>query len=212
MGLRIFIVDDHCVLRAGLRALLSGEANLEVVGEAADGEEAIRLVPQIKPDIVLMDITLPGMNGLETAKKILEQLPDVRVLMLTVHKDHSLAREALNFGVSGYILKQAAESELINAIQAIAHGGLYIDPFITRPLLQQQSQDPPLTTFPESITPREVEVLKLIARGYTNRQIAEKLYISVRTVESHRENIMDKLDLTSRVELVRYAHMHGLID
>lgn len=212
MGYRIFIVDDHSVLRAGLRALLSGEANLEVVGEAADGEEAIRQVPQIKPDIVLMDITLPGMNGLETAKRILEQQPGVRVLMLTAHKDHSLAWEALSFGAAGFILKQAAESELINAIHAVARGGLYIDPFITRPLLQQQSQVPPLTAFPESITPREVEVLKLIARGYTNRQISEKLCISVRTVESHRANIMDKLDLTSRVELVRYARSHDLID
>jgi two-component system, NarL family, response regulator NreC len=211
MGIKLLVVDDHGVLRAGLRALLSQEADLEIVGEAADGEEAIRQAIRTRPDIVLMDITLPGINGLQATKEIVTRLPGVRVLMLTVHTDNGLAREALNFGASGYILKQAVESELINAIHAVGRGGLYIDPSITRRLLQSHPQVTPSLSYNEPITPRESEVLQLIARGYTNRQIGEKLCISVRTVESHRANIMEKLNLNSRVELVRYAREHDLL-
>jgi len=212
MGIRTLIVDDHGVLRAGLRALLAGEADLEVVGEAADGDEALRMAGELSPEVVLMDITMPGMDGIEATRKLLAEMPSARVLLLTVHADSSLLREALQAGAAGYILKRAVESELINAIRAVARGDLYIDPAMTRALLTEPARNPCRDNLNETLTSRETEVLQLIAGGYTNRQIAEKLTISVRTVEGHRANIMGKLDLRSRVELVRYARETGLID
>lgn len=212
MGIRTLIVDDHGVLRAGLRALLASEAHLEVVGEAADGDEALRMAGELSPEVVLMDITMPGMDGIEATRKLLARLPSARVLLLTVHTDSSLLREALQAGAAGYILKRAVESELINAIYAVARGDLYIDPAMTRALLAEPARGPSRDNLNETLTTRETEVLQLIASGYTNRQIAEKLTISVRTVEGHRANIMGKLDLRSRVELVRYARENGLID
>lgn len=212
MGIRTLIVDDHGVLRAGLRALLAGEADLEVVGEAADGDEALRMAGELSPEVVLMDITMPGMDGIEATRKLLAEMPSARVLLLTVHADSSLLREALKAGAAGYILKRAVESELINAIRAVARGDLYIDPAMTRALLTEPARNPCRDNLNETLTSRETEVLQLIAGGYTNRQIAEKLTISVRTVEGHRANIMGKLDLRSRVELVRYARETGLID
>ena len=212
MRIRTLIVDDHGVLRAGLRALLASEADLEVVGEAADGDEALRMAGELSPEVVLMDITMPGMDGIEATRKLLAEMPSARVLLLTVHADSSLLREALKAGAAGYILKRAVESELINAIRAVARGDLYIDPAMTRALLTEPARNPCRDNLNETLTSRETEVLQLIAGGYTNRQIAEKLTISVRTVEGHRANIMGKLDLRSRVELVRYARETGLID
>jgi two-component system response regulator NreC len=192
--------------------LLAGEADLEVVGEAADGDEALRMAGELSPEVVLMDITMPGMDGIEATRKLLAEMPSARVLLLTVHADSSLLREALKAGAAGYILKRAVESELINAIRAVARGDLYIDPAMTRALLTEPARNPCRDNLNETLTSRETEVLQLIAGGYTNRQIAEKLTISVRTVEGHRANIMGKLDLRSRVELVRYARETGLID
>jgi two-component system response regulator NreC len=192
--------------------LLAGEADLEVVGEAADGDEALRMAGELSPEVVLMDITMPGMDGIEATRKLLAEMPSARVLLLTVHADSSLLREALQAGAAGYILKRAVESELINAIRAVARGDLYIDPAMTRALLTEPARNPCRDNLNETLTSRETEVLQLIAGGYTNRQIAEKLTISVRTVEGHRANIMGKLDLRSRVELVRYARETGLID
>lgn len=212
MSVRIIIVDDHNVLRTGLRALLSTETVLEVVGEAADGEEAIILSKQLHPDVIIMDITMPGINGLETAKKILSDAPGVKVLFLTMHEDVNLLQEALDIGAVGYVLKRAVESELINAIHAVTRGDLYVDPALTRALFQRTASPPPSNLVAESISPRETEVLKLIAQGYTNRQIGDTLCISIRTVESHRANIMQKLNIKSRVELVRYALDHGIFD
>lgn len=212
MGAKILIVDDHGVLRAGLRALLDGESNMVVVGDAADGEEAIHQAIELNPDVILMDINMPGLDGLEVTQKILARLPATRVLLLTVHEDSSLMRKALDVGAAGYILKRAVESELINAIHAVARGDIYVDPAMTRALLEKSSSKPSNHGYLEPLSPRETEVLKLIARGYTNRQIAGKLTISVRTVESHRANLMDKLDLRSRVELVRYAREHSMLD
>jgi two-component system response regulator NreC len=192
--------------------LLASEADLEVVGEAADGDEALRMAGELSPEVVLMDITMPGMDGIEATRKLLAEMPSARVLLLTVHADSSLLREALQAGAAGYILKRAVESELINAIRAVARGDLYIDPAMTRALLTEPARNPCRDNLNETLTSRETEVLQLIAGGYTNRQIAEKLTISVRTVEGHRANIMGKLDLRSRVELVRYARETGLID
>jgi two-component system response regulator NreC len=212
MAISVFIVDDHSIFRTGLQTLLSEETDLKIVGEAADGKEAVLKAEQLNPEIIVMDINLPGMNGLETTKEILARLPGAKVLFLTVHEDSKMLREALDIGGVGYILKRAVESELINAIRAVARGDMYIYPSMTRAFLKEASTPSPPTGHTEPITTRESEVLTLIARGYTNRQIGEKLCISVRTVESHRANIMDKLNLTSRVELVRYARAHGLLD
>jgi two-component system response regulator NreC len=213
MPLRILIADDHGVLRAGLRALLNTEPELEVVGEAANGDEALRLTKALQPDVVLMDISMPGLGGIEATRRLLELQPDLRVLILTVHEDRALLQEALRVGAAGYILKRAAESELVDAIHAVERGDLYVHSAMTRALLPDLSAKPavePRGT--ESLTPREIEVLRLIATGHTNRQIADRLTLSVRTVESHRANLMDKLSLRSRVELVRYAAKHGLLE
>ena len=212
MSIRILIADDHGVLRAGLRALLSDEPDLEVVGEAPDGQMALRLADELRPDIVLLDVNMPGLGGVEVAQRLKETLPNLRVLILTAHEDESLLREAIHAGAAGYIVKRAVESELINAIHAVSHGDLYVHPTMTRALLKDMSVIPtaeePLA---ESLTPREIEVLRLIAQGYTNGQVAKELNLSVRTVESHRANLMGKLNLHSRVELVKYAIEKGLI-
>jgi two-component system response regulator NreC len=213
MPRRIIVADDHGVLRAGLRALLNDEPDLEVAGEAADGDEALRLTRELEPDIVLMDINMPGCGGIETTRRLMELRPNVRVLILTVHEDKSLLQAAIRAGAAGYILKRAVESELIDAIRAVAHGDLYVHPAMTRALLEDTHHIPAMEReVTQTLTPREVEVLRLIAQGHTNRQIADLLHIGVRTVESHRANLMDKLGLRSRVELVRYASKHGLLD
>jgi two-component system response regulator NreC len=213
MPRRIIVADDHGVLRAGLRALLNDEPDLEVAGEAADGDEALRLTRELEPDIVLMDINMPGCGGIETTRRLMELRPNVRVLILTVHEDKSLLQAAIRAGAAGYILKRAVESELIDAIRAVAHGDLYVHPAMTRALLEDTHHIPAMEReVTQTLTPREVEVLRLIAQGHTNRQIADLLHIGVRTVESHRANLMGKLGLRSRVELVRYASKHGLLD
>lgn len=213
MPIKILIADDHGVLRAGLRALLNAAPDMQVVGEAADGAETLRLVEELHPDVVLLDISMPGPSGIEITRQLKEQLPQARVLILSVHEDESLLREAIRAGATGYIIKRAIESELINAIHAVWRGDLYVHPAMTRALLQDAPPSRAANQTPLSVlTPRETEVLRLIAQGHTNRQIAEVLCISVRTVESHRANLMDKLGFRSRVKLVRYAREHGLLE
>ena len=216
--IRILIADDHGVLRAGLHALLDAAPDMETVGEATTGDEALRLAGELHPDVVLLDISMPGPGGIEVTRRIEEALPDVRVLILTVHKDEALLREAIQAGAAGYITKSAIEPELINAIQAVYRGDLYVHPTMTRALFrdlapaQRSAGDETPDKDPiEPLTPREREVLRLIAQGYTNREAADVLSISVRTVESHRANIMGKLGLRGRVELVRYAIQNHLI-
>ena len=195
-----------------MRALLKSDSNLEVVGEAENGEETLRLAMQLNPDIVLMDMNMPGMNGVETTRQLIKQNADLRVLVLTIHEDYEMVREAIQAGAAGYIIKRAADSELTNAIQAVSRGELYVHPAMTRALLNPQTQDTAKSIGGESLTSRELEVLRLLAQGYTNKQIAEELSVSVRTVETHRANITGKLNIRSRVELLRYATKHGLID
>ena len=212
MPIKILVADDHGVLRAGLRALLNDEPDFLVVGEADSGEEALKIAKKISPDIVLMDLNMPGMGGIETARKMVKSHPQTRVLILTVHEDNELLKEAINAGASGYILKRAVESELIYAIHAVVRGDLYIHSAMTRALLLNTPEEQPdVPDSAEELTPRELEVLRLIAEGHTNRQIADLLSLSVRTVESHRSNLMEKLNLHSRVELVRYAHRNHLL-
>jgi two-component system response regulator NreC len=212
MSIRILIADDHGLLRAGLRALLNAEPDLDVVGEAMDGEQALKLTRSLQPDIVLMDISMPGCGGIEAAQLLTKEHANVRVLMLTVHEDTELLQEAIRSGAAGYIVKRAVESELVNAIRAVSRGDLYIHPVMTRALFSNTlpvSAEKPETI--EELTPREVEILRLLAQGHINREIAQLLSLSIRTVESHRANILGKLNLHSRVELVRYAKERGLI-
>jgi two-component system response regulator NreC len=212
MPLRVLIADDHGVLRAGLRALLKTEESLQVVDEAADGDTALRLASRLRPDIVLLDLSMPGPGGIEVTRKLKEMLPATHVLILTVHEDETLMREALEAGASGYIIKRAVESELISAIHAVSRGELYVHPAMTKWLLKQPAPAAPKRRDPAALTRRETEVLRLIAKGHTNSQIAEVLGLSVRTVESHRANLMGKLGLQSRVELVRYAVKNKLLE
>jgi len=179
------------------------------VGEAADGGEGLKQAARLQPDVVLLDISMPGMSGIEVTRLLASQFPELRILLLTIHEDTSLLREAILAGASGYILKRAVETELIEAIRAVANGAIYVHPAMTRALLAEQ-KSPARRPTEATLTLRERDVLRLLVKGYTNRQIAEELTLSVRTVESHRANLMTKLDLHSRVDLVRYAAENGI--
>lgn len=213
MSIRTLIADDHGVMRAGLRAILEDEPELQVVGEAANGEEALHLAGEYQPDVVLLDIGMPGMDGIEVTRRLVKLSPKIRVLILSVYEDESLLREAIKAGASGYVIKRAAEEELISAIRAVSRGDMYIHPAITRLLLKDLSPTVEARKdMLESLTPREREVMDYIIRGYTNRQIAEALSISIRTVEGHRASLFGKLGLKNRVELVEFAEKYGLRD
>ncbi len=210
--INILIADDHAIVRTGLRALLRSEPGLQLVGEATGGYEAIELVGKTRPDILILDLSMPDLDGIAVTRQLKPQYPNLRILILTVHEDEAMLREAIRAGASGYIVKHAAEAELIAAIETIRRGDLYVDPAMLRVLLVEPKK--PRTEQPASpdpLTPRETDVLKLIVQGYTNRQVGEELGISVRTVEGHRANLLEKLGLRTRVELVRYARDRGLI-
>ena len=211
MTVRILITDDHGFIRAGLRALLNNNAEMQVVAVASNGEEALRAAEQARPDVALLDISMPGPDGIEVARRLKEINPSIHVLIMTMHEDSALLREALSAGASGYIVKRAVESELVSAIQAVSRGELYVHPSLTRSLLEGLNATPRPSSEAEALSPREIDVLRLIAAGYTNRQIAEVLILSVRTVESHRASIMDKLGLHTRAELAQYATDRGLL-
>lgn len=215
MPIRLLVADDHGLLRAGLVALLNAESGMTVVGEAEDEHSAVSLTVEKKPDIVLMDISMPDSGGIQATRRIKQLVPESRILILTVHEDKGLMQEAIRAGAMGYILKRAIKSELVNAIQAVMRGELYLHPAMARLLfLQTPPQQPEVRMTPEPFEPltfRETEVLRLIARGYTNSQIGESLHISVRTVEYHRGNLTAKLNLRSRAELMMYAEEKGLI-
>ncbi len=209
---RILLADDHGVLRAGLRMLINAEPNLEVVAEAADGEEALALIIKLQPELAILDISMPGLNGLEVVEKLSGVENQTRVLILTVHEDTFLLRKALKLGAAGYILKQAVETELIDAVRAALKGDVYIHPVLTRELVKGLTSKKTPAEQSEKLTQRELEVLYLIVQGFTSRDIANELNISARTVETHRANIMQKLNLRTRVELVRYAKLHHIIE
>ena len=213
MSIRILIADDHGVLRAGLVALLSAEPGMEVVGEADDENTAVSQAVEKRPDVILMDVSMPESGGIQATRRIKKLAPESRVLILTVHEDKGLMQEAIHAGAMGYILKRAIKSELINAIHTVLRSELYLHPDMTRLMFMEDSTPATSTNgfFPEPLTSREIEVLRLIAQGYTNNQTAEILCISVRTVEYHRGNLTAKLNLRSRVDLMRYAEEKGLI-
>ncbi len=214
MTIRILIADDHSLIRTGLRTILNAHPGFEIVGEAADGSEALRLAQDLRPDVVLTDISMPGPvgGGITVARRLKETQPDIRVLILTVHEDESLLREAVRVGAAGYIVKRAAETELINAIDAACRGDLYVHPAMTRVLFKEPTATAPGPLLDEALSQREIDVLRLLAKGYTNRQIADVLSLSMRTVEGHRSNLMSKLNLHSRVELTSFAEEHGLLE
>ncbi|HOG47769.1 MAG TPA: response regulator transcription factor [Anaerolineae bacterium] len=211
MSVRILVADDHGLVRAGLRALLNDEPNLEVVGEAADGAEALAQAAELAPDVVLMDVSMPGLGGIEATRRLMERAPGTRILIMTVHEDEGLLQESIRAGAAGYIVKRALESELIDAIRAVCQGHIYVHPAMTRALLGGAPSASADDESHEPLTPREREVLVRIAQGYTSRQIADEWTISVRTVESHRANLMAKLGLRSRADVVRYAREHGYL-
>lgn len=214
--IRIYLVDDHNVLRAGLRMLLDAETDMTVVGEAADVATAAEEVDELQPDVVILDLSLPHVNGLEGLAVLKEKTPDSRFLILTMHNDEQYLRLALAQGALGYVIKQAANEELLSAIRVVNQGGTYLHP-AHRGLLfdndlaaeakQSQRKDRPLAR----LSAREHEILVLVASGYTNRQAAEKLFLSEKTIETYKSRLMTKLNLSTRIELVRYALQHGLI-
>jgi DNA-binding NarL/FixJ family response regulator len=204
--IRVLIVDDHAILREGLRALLSYYDDVEVVGEAQDGGEALRLVEAVHPDIVLMDIAMPGMNGLEATRKIHDQFPGTQVLVLTQYEDWQYVMPLLKAGAAGFILKKALGEDLISAIRAIARGESFLYPPVAKVVLEQIQQVGEAAQIQnEELTVREREILSYIVGGLTNRQIAQSLSLSIKTVEWHRGNIMEKLGARSVAELVQYA-------
>ena len=210
MSIRILIADDHGLIRTGLRALLHSVDDITVVGEAQDGNDVLSQVAELKPDIVLMDISLPGLSGIEATRQVREISPATRVLALTVHEDEGMLREMLRAGAHGYILKRADDVELIQAIRSVSKGYMYIHPSLTSALVRDFSPLNDSQQSPEvTLTARELDVLLLLARGYTNRQIAEELNLSPRTVEGHRANLVSKLGVKSRVELMEYVEKHG---
>jgi two-component system response regulator NreC len=211
MTIRVLVVDDHAVVRAGLRRVLDAEADIETVGEAPTAERAVFEAIETKPDVVLMDVVMPGKTGIEGLPALLQALPDVRVLMLSMQDDPRYVREAFEAGASGYVLKEAADTDVVEAVRAVASGEQYVHPALGARLVAAETEERKRAES-DPLSEREREVLRLLALGHTNQEIAALLYISVRTAETHRAHIMQKLGLSSRAELVRYALDHGLVD
>lgn len=211
----VLLADDHGVLRSGLALLLNGQAELEVVGEASTGIEAIKLATELQPDLILLDLNMPGLNGLDALPTVKQESPDSKILILTMHNDPEYLRQAIKMGASGYILKKAADTELLSAMQAVLQGGLYVHPSMTKELLTdffpEQMQDEDRDIW-EILSPREQQVLRLVALGHTSAEIAEQLSLSVKTVETYRYRGMEKLGLQTRATLVRFALKRGLLD
>jgi len=209
---RIVLADDHALLREGIRALLSRESDIEVVGEASDGREAIARCRALKPDVVLMDIAMPGLGGLEAALEIRKECPETKILVLTQYEDREYVTRFLKVGAAGYVLKNSAGAELASAIRSVQRGGLVLDPQVARDALREPEPAADGEGDPyESLTDREKQVLKLVAEGKSNKEVAEVLGISVKTAMSHRERVMEKLGLHNRTDLIRFALKRGVI-
>jgi DNA-binding NarL/FixJ family response regulator len=217
-SIQILLADDHAVLRAGLKLLLDGEPDMRVIGEAADGAAVLPLSEACQPDLVLLDLAMPRLGGLDILPLLQKHVPLARVLILTMHDDEGYLRQALQEGTSGYVLKKAADVELLSAIRAVMRGEVYIHPAMTRPLLGDVMPESTLAKastgeeFWATLSDREQEVLQLVSLGYTNREIADRLSLSVKTVETYRARGMDKLQLRSRAALVRFALANDLMD
>jgi DNA-binding NarL/FixJ family response regulator len=209
--LRILIVDDHQIIRDGLKRLINAEADMEVVGEAGDGQMAWQQAKELQPDVVLMDVSMPKLNGAKATERLKKDCPETKVLALTAHEDKGYIGQMLQAGASGYVLKIAAAEELIKAIRVVVAGGAYLDPAVADKVVSNYIRQKSTKQSARSgaLTGREEEVLRLVAQGYINKEIAASLDISVKTVESHKTNFMEKLGLHSRAEIVRYALGQG---
>jgi DNA-binding NarL/FixJ family response regulator len=211
VSISVIVVDDHAVVRSGLKLLLDAQEDIEVVGEGGTAEQAVLRAQLHKPDVVLLDVVMPGKSGLEVVPEVLQVSPKSKVLVLSMQDDPSYVREAFAAGASGYVLKEAADTELVDAVRHVADGGNYVHPTLGARLIaaeaeeRRRAQEDPLSD-------REREILRLLALGHTNQEIAKMLYISVRTAEAHRAHIMRKLSLSTRAELVRYALREGLLE
>jgi DNA-binding NarL/FixJ family response regulator len=209
-SLRVFLADDHALLREGLRALVDSQADMECVGEAADGRAAVEQVQRIRPDVAVLDISMPGLDGLQAAKKLKECCPEVQLVTLTRHTDDGYLQQLLKAGVSGYVLKQSASSVLLTAVRAVATGNRFLDPAITGKVIGHYAgKVAGRGPRPQELSEREEEILRLIAWGYSNKEIAARLDISVKTVEAHKANAMRKLEMRSRIDIVRFAILQG---
>ncbi len=208
--MKILLADDHTIVRQGLKLILSAQPDLEVIGEAANGREAVELVQRLKPDLVLMDVAMPELNGIEATRRMVEVNSRIKILVLSMHKEAVYVREILRAGARGYILKDAIDTELLSAVRSVARGDGYISPAVSGALLNDYRKD--VTDPADLLSNREREVLQLIAEGKTNKEIATRLNLSVYTIDSHRGKIMEKLNLHSTGELVRFAIKHGLSD
>jgi DNA-binding NarL/FixJ family response regulator len=212
--LRIFLADDHAVVREGLKALINSQPDMQVIGEAEDGRAACQRARDLQPDIVILDVSMPHLNGAQAAEQLKRVCPNAKVLALTVHEDTGYLRQLLEAGAAGYVLKRSAAEELIRAIRIVAAGGIYLDPNLAGKLVnrfvRKQSTNDVLQG--SDLSDRETEVLRLMAQGYSNKEIAAQLNISIKTVETYKARSMEKLGLHSRVEIVRYALQQGWLD
>jgi two-component system response regulator NreC len=208
--IRVVVVDDHAVVRSGLRLLLDANEDIEVVGEAGNGKDAIFRARALKPDVMLLDVVMPGSSGIDVLPELLKESPETKVLVLSMQDDPSYVREAFGAGASGYVLKEAADEEVVSAVREIANGGRYVHPSLGARMVAAEAEEKAAAEA-DPLSEREREVLRLLALGHTNQEIAQTLYISVRTAESHRAHIMQKLRLSTRAELVRYALSSGLL-
>ncbi|HLO03790.1 MAG TPA: response regulator transcription factor [Symbiobacteriaceae bacterium] len=220
--IRVLLVDDHAILREGIRFLLTGSGEVDVVGEAGDGIEAIEMVAKLQPDAVLMDISMPRMNGIEATKELKKRQPNLPVLILSMYDSDEYVVPILKAGAAGYVLKRAAAQDLVSALKAVVSGQVILDPTVAQTVMAnlagagavvapQRERDETAVQALEQLTEREREVLTLIAQGLTNQEIADKLYISIKTVQAHRANLMEKLDLHAAVDLTKFAIRSGLI-
>jgi two-component system response regulator NreC len=209
--IRVLVVDDHAVVRTGLRRVLDAEPDVETVAEAATAERAVFEALEHKPDVVLMDVVMPGKSGIEGMPALLQAVPDTKVLILSMQDDPRYVREAFDAGASGYVLKEAADTDVVAAVRAVAAGERYLHPALGARLVAAEAEERKRAEL-DPLSDREREVLRLLALGHTNQEIAKTLYISVRTAETHRAHIMQKLRLSSRAELVRYALSEGLLE
>jgi DNA-binding NarL/FixJ family response regulator len=209
--MRILVADDHHLVLAGLKTLLRDEPSVQVIGEAIDGQSALRLANELKPDVIVLDLSMPGMNGVRVAQSLRAQVPQCHILILSVHEDRAYLRQLFETGVSGYVLKRSAPEELIAAIRAVATGGTYLDPAIAGMVIGRGSQRGNMRNDERrtELSARETEVLQLAAAGYTNKELSLRLCVGVKTIETYKARAMEKLGLSTRAELVRYAIVQG---
>jgi DNA-binding NarL/FixJ family response regulator len=209
--LRILLADDHAMVREGLRLLINSQPHLQVIGEAGDGREALRKARELKPDIVVMDLTMPELNGLQATENLVADVPGIKVIALTVHEDAHYMRQLIRAGADGYVLKRAAAEQLIEAIDAVAHGGVYFDATLAGKALTVSRAPFPDESHPRSteLSEQETKVLTLLAWGYSNKEVASQLNLSVKTVETYKTRVTEKIGLRSRAEMVRYALRQG---